>query len=146
MPIDFSLKSHPFPTADVVVINRNEEILLVKRRNPPHGFALPGGFIEYNESAEAAAIRELREETSLRLSMRNLKQFRTYSHPRRDPRFHTITVVFYAAVSRRSFQKKPKGGDDALSANWFPLKRLPRQIAFDHRKIIADFLKYRRCF
>ena len=122
---------NPFPTVDVIVEIGNK-VLLVKRRNPPHGWALPGGFIEYGESAEEAANREIFEEAGIHLT--GLKQFRCYSAPKRDPRFHTITLVFSAT----SFDK-PSAGDDAAEAALFDLDELPSPIVFDHIKILEDF-------
>jgi ADP-ribose pyrophosphatase YjhB (NUDIX family) len=95
------------------------------------GWALPGGFIDYGESAEQAAAREAKEETGL--EVRNLRQFRVYSEPGRDPRFHTLTVVFIAEPGGEI-----RAGDDAAQAQWFALDDLPREMAFDHAKIIAD--------
>jgi len=121
---------NPFPTADIVVI-REGRVLLIRRAAPPEGWALPGGFIDYGESAEAAARRELAEETSLRA--RELSLLGVYSDPGRDPRFHTLTVVYLAEV-----EGEPHPGDDAADTQWFPLEQLPPDIAFDHRRIISD--------
>ena len=124
---------NPYPTADIL-FHHPGEVLLIRRKNPPAGWALPGGFIDYGESAEDAAEREAQEETGL--TARNLQQFHVYSKPGRDPRFHTLTVVFIA---------EPEGdlraGDDASEAKWFRLNNLPTPIAFDHAEIIADALK-----
>jgi ADP-ribose pyrophosphatase YjhB (NUDIX family) len=125
---------NPFPTADVVVI-RNGAVLLIRRKNPPEGYALPGGFIDYGETAEAAAVRELAEETGLEAL--SLQLLGVYSDPNRDPRFHTLTVVFIGQV-----EGTLKAGDDAAEAQWFPLTRLPEPIAFDHRQIIADAVNF----
>jgi ADP-ribose pyrophosphatase YjhB (NUDIX family) len=124
---------NPFPTADTVVI-RDGRVLLIKRKNPPEGWALPGGFIDYGESAETAAARELWEETGLKAS--SLKLFGVYSAPGRDPRFHTLTVVYIAIASGDA-----AAGDDAAEAAWFPQDGLPDQIAFDHREIIASVFR-----
>jgi len=121
---------NPAPTADVVAIQEGQ-VLMILRRNPPEGWALPGGFIEYGETAEHAAERELREETGL--SSTSLRLVGVYSDPERDKRYHTLTVVFAAEVSGQL-----EAGDDALEARWFPLDDLPEQIAFDHRKVIND--------
>ncbi|MBL0060111.1 MAG: NUDIX hydrolase [bacterium] len=123
---------NPAPTADVVAI-RDSQVLMILRRNPPEGWALPGGFIEYGETAEHAAARELHEETGLLAT--SLRLVGVYSDPERDTRYHTITVAFAAEVSGRL-----EAGDDALDARWFPLDALPEQIAFDHRKVINDAL------
>ena len=121
---------NPFPTTDVVVL-RGGRVLLIRRRNPPEGWALPGGFVDYGESAEAAATRELKEETGLEVV--TLRLLGVYSAPGRDPRFHTLTVVYLADASG-----EPAAGDDAAEARWFALNDLPEPIAFDHRQIITD--------
>ncbi len=124
---------NPYPTADIL-FHRPGEVLLIRRKNPPAGWALPGGFIDYGESAEDAAEREALEETGL--SVRNLQQFHVYSKPGRDPRFHTLTVVFIAEP-----EGNLRAGDDASEAQWFRLNDLPTPIAFDHAGIIADARK-----
>ena len=120
------------PTVDVIIAVGGG-IVLVERRNPPGGWALPGGFIDYGETAEEAAVREAREETGLALD--DLRQFRVYSAPDRDPRMHTLTVVFSARGSG-----EPRAGDDAAAARVFPVEELPREMAFDHRAILDDYL------
>jgi ADP-ribose pyrophosphatase YjhB (NUDIX family) len=121
---------NPFPTTDVVLI-RDHSVLLIHRKNPPAGWALPGGFVDYGESAENAAARELREETGLILTAFRL--LGVYSEPGRDPRFHTVSVVYIGQADGNL-----QAGDDASEAVWFPLDALPEIIAFDHRKIIQD--------
>ncbi|MDD5087686.1 MAG: NUDIX hydrolase [bacterium] len=121
---------NPFPTTDIIVV-RAGRVLLIRRAAPPEGWALPGGFIDYGESAETAARRELEEETSLHA--RSLSLLGVYSEPGRDPRFHTLTVVYVAEADG-----EPQAGDDAADARWFSLDQLPREIAFDHRRIIED--------
>jgi ADP-ribose pyrophosphatase YjhB (NUDIX family) len=110
----------------------NEGIVLIKRRNPPEGWALPGGFVEYGESIESAALREAKEETGLNVEL--VRQFHTYSDPERDPRHHTISTVFLARASGR-----PRAGDDAKEVGIFTEKNLPDTIAFDHREILKDY-------
>ena len=107
-------------------------IVLIERRNPPHGWALPGGFVDYGETLEAAAMREAREETSLVIT--NLQQFRAYSDPRRDPRQHNISVVFTAQA-----RGVPRAGDDAGRAGLFSLDELPTPLCFDHGRILGDY-------
>lgn len=119
---------NPFPTADVLMV-RDGKVLLIERKNPPEGWALPGGFIDYGESAEQAATRELEEETGLRCT--HLTLFGVYSAPGRDPRFHTLTVVYLGVA-----EGELRAGDDAADAKWFDLRELPDKIAFDHRQIL----------
>ena len=126
---------NPFPTVDVVLYRETEGILLIERRNPPHGWALPGGFIDYGESAEQAAVREALEETGLDVRLEGL--LGVYSDPDRDPRFHTLSVAFIASAEEN---QTPQAGDDAGLARFFPLDSLP-ELAFDHRRIIDDFAK-----
>lgn len=126
---------HPFVTVDVI-IEYEGGIVLIKRKNPPEGWALPGGFVDYGETLEGAAVREAKEETGLDIEL--IRQFHTYSEPDRDPRHHTITTVFIA---------KGKGllrsGDDAKEANVFWKDTLPERIAFDHRRILNDYFMRR---
>lgn len=121
---------NPLPTVDII-IDIMGKIVLIKRKNPPHGWALPGGFIDYNESAEHAAIREAHEETGL--NIQDLRQFHVYSTPERDPRFHTITVVFTARASGT-----PRAASDAQEIDLFTRKNLP-DLAFDHKHILDDY-------
>jgi len=126
---------NPSPTVDVI-IESGGGIVLIKRRNPPPGWALPGGFVEYGESLETAAIRESIEETGLQINL--VEQFHTYSKPGRDPRLHTISTVFIATADGI-----PHGGDDASEAAVFSMDKLP-VLAFDHQEILDDYLKYRK--
>lgn len=124
----------PLLTVDVI-IQYLGGIVLVERKNPPYGWALPGGFVEIGETLEEAAKREAKEETSLDIEL--LEQFHAYSDPRRDERFHTVSVVFiakgYGTLS---------GKDDAKRAEVFFKERLPSIIAFDHKTIIDDYFLY----
>lgn len=128
---DVILYRNPIPTTDIIIRVGNG-VVLIKRKNPPYGWALPGGFIDYGESAEHAAVREAREETSLDVS--NLKLFGVYSNPDRDPRHHTLTVVFSADCGGT-----PKAADDAADIGVFSQESLPTPIAFDHAKILRDY-------
>ncbi len=130
MKINSNLSS-PIPTADLI-IEYNRGIVLIKRKNPPEGWALPGGFVEYGESLEAADVREAKEETGLNVEL--LRQFHAYSDPKRDPRHHTITIVFIAKAKGNAV-----AGDDAKEIGVFGKDTLPEQIAFDHRDIINDY-------
>lgn len=122
---------NPFPTVDII-IKINKGVVLIKRKNPPHGWALPGGFVDYGESLEEAAIREAKEETNLDIKL--IRQFHAYSDPGRDPRHHTITVVYIASA-----QGIPRGKDDAIEACIFTHPSLPKTIAFDHKQILEDY-------
>jgi ADP-ribose pyrophosphatase YjhB (NUDIX family) len=119
-----------------IIITCEGGIVMIKRKHPPVGWALPGGFVDYGENLEAAAIREAREETGLDIEL--LRQFHTYSDPDRDPRQHTITTVYIARASG-----KPRGGDDAADAGVFSRDRLPEPIVFDHERILDDYFRRR---
>lgn len=125
----------PFVTVDII-IEYEDGIVLIKRKYPPEGWALPGGFVDYGESLEAAAIREAKEETGLDIEL--IRQFHTYSAPDRDPRHHTITTV-YIARGKGSL----KSGDDAKEAAVFRKDALPDVIAFDHKEILNDYFTRR---
>ena len=127
----------PRITADVIIEIGDEQVVLVRRRYPPLGWALPGGFLEYGESLEACAIREAKEETGLAVEL--VRQLGAYSDPGRDPRGHTVTVAFVGRA-----QGTPAGGDDAAEARAFPLSALPQPLVFDHARILADYLSSRR--
>lgn len=126
---------HPLLTVDIV-IEYKDGIVLIERKNPPYGWALPGGFVNYGETVETAARRETKEETSLNLKY--LKQFRVYSSPSRDPRWHTVSVVFTAKG-----EGALKAKSDAAKAKVVPSGSggLPKNIAFDHRQILEDYFK-----
>ena len=127
------LQNGPFTTVDAI-IEIDDGIVVIKRSNPPFGWALPGGFVDYGENLEEAVIREAKEETGLELT--DVKQFHTYSNPERDPRFHTIGTVFIAKA-----KGKPKAGDDAAELKILKLKELEKiDFAFDHKKILEDYL------
>jgi ADP-ribose pyrophosphatase YjhB (NUDIX family) len=126
---------NPLLTVDII-IEVEQNIVLIKRKNPPHGWALPGGFVDYGESLETSAIREAKEETCLDIEL--IEQFHTYSNPNRDPRHHTITTVFLAHAAGH-----PKAADDAKEIGLFKKDLLPTPIVFDHSKIIDDFFRYK---
>lgn len=127
---------NPFPTVDII-IELSDRIVLIKRKNPPHGWALPGGFVDYGESLEQAAIREAREETSLEI--RNLRLLGCYSDPARDSRFHTISTVFTAEATGI-----PRAADDAADLALFSPGDLPSPLCFDHARILADYASLKR--
>lgn len=138
------IQSGPFTTVDAIIeipaspAGGDDNIVVIERSNPPFGFALPGGFVDYGESLEEAVKREAKEETGLTLT--EIKQFHTYSEPDRDPRFHTIGTVFIAKA-----KGKPQAGSDARGLRLVKLNELEKlSFAFDHKRIIQDYLKYRR--
>ncbi len=128
------LPRNPRPTVDLIIRDRQDRVVLIKRRNPPHGWALPGGFVDYGEDLESAAIREALEETSLQVVLE--RQFHTYSHPDRDPRGHTITTVFLATIRAGLLQ----AADDAADASFFSREQIDTAgLAFDHGQILLDY-------
>jgi ADP-ribose pyrophosphatase YjhB (NUDIX family) len=126
---------NPYPTVDII-IEIDGGIVLIERKNPPHGWALPGGFVDWGESLEDAAVREATEETSLDVTLD--RQFHAYSDPSRDPRHHTITVVFVAQATGT-----PKAHDDAVNLGIFTQDTLPSPIVFDHATILDDYFSGR---
>lgn len=133
----FSRYRNPVPTVDVIIEYQDQGLVLIERQKPPYGWALPGGFVEYGEALEEAARREAKEETALDVTL--LGQFHSYSDPERDPRQHTITTVFVARGYGR-----PQAASDAKSLAIFPLEGLPSHLAFDHDRILQDYLKVRK--
>ena len=132
-----STPRNPFPTVDVIIEFEDGRIVLIRRANPPPGWALPGGFVDYGETLEQAARREAKEETGLDVTL--VEQLQAYSDPARDPRHHTLSVVFLARA-----RGEPVGADDATEAKAFDPAALPQPMAFDHARIVADFLEYKR--
>ena len=135
--------TYPYPrpmlTADCVVVNACGEVLLVRRGNDPYRgcWALPGGFMEMDESIEQCAVRELREETGLEATVDALRLVGVYSAPGRDPRGRTVTAAY---AFRLPDGQQPVAGDDAAEVRWWPLEALP-PLAFDHAQIISDATK-----
>ena len=125
----------PSPTVDVVIALAGDRVVLVRRRYPPPGWALPGGFVEEGETLEAAAVREAKEETGLDVTVTDLLY--VYSDPRRDPRRHTLAAVFLGRAGG-----EPAGGDDAAEARGFAWAELPSPLAFDHAEILADARRF----
>lgn len=131
----------PYLAVDVIVQlwegDRFKGIVLVERKNPPVGLAIPGGFVEVGESVEAAAVREIKEETGLDVKLRRL--LGVYSEPDRDPRFHVVSVVFVGDA-----EGDPQAGSDAKEVKVFRIEDVPLdRLVFDHSRIILDYLRLR---
>ena len=127
----------PLVTVDIIIELADNLIVLIERKNRPHGWALPGGFVDYGETLETAAVREAKEETSL--DVLPTEQFFTYSDPARDPRHHTVSTVFIAAAVG-----EPQAADDAKAAGVFGETDLPAPLAFDHAQILHDYFNFKR--
>ncbi len=128
---------NPVPTVDCIIELSGERVVLIRRKNPPLGWALPGGFVDEGERLDVAAVREVKEETGLDVEL--VEQFFTYSDPSRDPRRHTLSTVYIGRA-----RGEPQGADDAAEARAFPVDALPRELCFDHGTILADYLTYKR--
>jgi 8-oxo-dGTP diphosphatase len=128
---------NPKPTVDCIIALPDERIVLIRRSNPPLGWALPGGYVDEGEALHVAAAREALEETGLEVEL--LQQFFTYSDPSRDPRQHTLSTVYLARA-----KGEPKGGDDAAEARAFRLDALPQPLCFDHGTILDDYQRFLR--
>ena len=130
----------PALTTDIIIELRDRPdipIVLIRRKNPPHGWALPGGFVDVGEAVERAAVREAEEETALRVTLKIL--LGCYSDPRRDPRSHTASVVYIAEA-----EGEPRAQDDAAGVAIFSPEALPSPLVFDHEKILRDYLIWRQ--
>ncbi len=127
---------NPTPTVDVI-IELEDKIVLIERKNEPRGWALPGGFVDEGELLEKAAIREALEETSLQVTLTDLLY--VYSHPSRDVRQHNLSVVYIAKAAGQL-----KAGDDAGAAELYSVDKLPQPLAFDHAQIIADYQQFKK--
>lgn len=127
---------NPIPTVDIIIEVEGRGIVLIERANAPHGWALPGGYVDYGESLESAAVREAREETSLEVEL--VGQFHTYSDPARDARQHNISTVFVARASGN-----PVAASDARGVGIFRRNSLPFPLMFDHARIIEDYFQCR---
>lgn len=125
---------NPLPTVDIIIETKGG-IILIERKNIPFGWALPGGFVDYGESLEQAAMREALEETGLEIILK--QQFKTYSDPDRDSRHHTISTVYIATAD-----DAPCAGDDAAKADIFKQQNLP-PLVFDHTQILEDYFTYK---
>lgn len=129
----------PHLSADIIIemIDRPERpIILIERKNPPHGWAIPGGFVDLGERLEDAAVREALEETQLNVTLQALLGI--YSKPGRDPRFHTVTAVYVAHA-----QGEPKAADDAKNLQMITMEDIPKKLAFDHDQVLEDYLNFR---
>ena len=131
-----SQHKNPSPTVDII-IELGGGVVLIERKNEPFGWAIPGGFVDYGESLEDAAVREAQEETSLNVRLKC--QMHAYSDPSRDPRRHTLSVVFVAEASG-----VPEARDDAKGVGVFTEKTLPSPIAFDHHLILSDYFRWKK--
>nr|WP_199330431.1 NUDIX hydrolase [Microcoleus sp. FACHB-68] len=130
---------NPVPTVDIIIelIDRpHRPIILIERRNPPYGWAIPGGFVDEGESVETAAAREAEEETGMPVQL--VEQFHVYSDPKRDPRKHTLSIVFIATATGN-----PEAADDAKDLGIFESWRVPADLCFDHDQILRDYWHYR---
>ena len=130
---------NPVPTVDLIIelLDRpHRPIVLIERCNPPYGWALPGGFVDYGETVETAARREAKEETTLEVDL--IEQFQVYSDPSRDPRQHTLSIVFLATATGQ-----PQAADDAKNIAILEGWSMPAQLCFDHDRILQDYWRYR---
>ncbi|MGC1307148.1 MAG: NUDIX hydrolase [Phormidesmis sp.] len=130
---------NPAPTVDLIIEMRDRPhrpIVLIERLNIPYGWALPGGFVDYGESVETAAVREAKEETNLTVTL--IEQFQVYSDPARDARQHTISIVFIATATG-----EPTAQDDAKNLKVVNPWEIPSPLCFDHDQILADYWRYR---
>ncbi|MCD8489155.1 MAG: NUDIX hydrolase [Desertifilum sp.] len=130
---------NPAPTVDIIIelIDRPDRpIVLIERKHEPFGWAIPGGFVDYGETVETAAIREAEEETGLKVQL--VEQFHLYSDPNRDPRQHTISLVFIATATG-----SPAAADDAKDVGVFELWKIPTNLCFDHNQVLRDYRRYR---
>jgi len=131
---EIEVYQNPTPTVDIIIEVESKGVVMIKRKNPPYGWAIPGGFVDYGESLKEAAVREAKEETNLDVKL--IRQFHTYSDPIRDPRHHSISTVYVAKA-----KGLPKAKDDAIDIGIFSDSNLPEEIAFDHRSILKDYFK-----
>src|ERR1700691_5293622 len=125
------------PIAADIITEIGDKVVLIERKNFPLGWAIPGGFVEFGETVEQAAVREAHEETSLEVQLRAL--LGVYSRPDRDPRGQTITVVYIATAGGA-----PRAADDAKTAGLYAADHPPTPLAFDHAEILADYLRFIR--
>jgi 8-oxo-dGTP diphosphatase len=130
----------PYPTVDII-IEKNNKVVLIKRKNEPfrNMLAIPGGFVEYGETVEHAAVREAKEETGLKIKL--IEILGVYSIPTRDPRKHTLGTEFIA----KPLSKKLKASTDAKEAKWYSLNEIKsKKLSFDHAQVIKDYMKWKK--
>ncbi len=123
---------NPIPTVDIIIKIGDKGIILIERKDPPYGWAIPGGYVNYGEPFEDAVVREAEEETSLKVKL--LRQFHTYSDPDRDPRQHNVSTVFISKA-----EGEPVASSDAKGIGIFTADNLPDNLCFDHRQILLDY-------
>ncbi|MBI5328692.1 MAG: NUDIX hydrolase [Deltaproteobacteria bacterium] len=128
---------NPIPAVDIIIELKHRGIVLIQRENPPLGWAIPGGFVDYGETLEHAAEREALEETCLKVRLKF--QFHSYSDPKRDNRVHTISTVFVAEADGM-----PQARDDAKGIGVFKKDNLPQPLVFDHCKILEDYFRWKQ--
>lgn len=129
----------PLLAADAIIELKDKPgrpIVLIERKNPPYGWAIPGGFVDVGERLEVAAIREAKEEVTLDVQLKALLGM--YSDPARDNRGHTVTAVYVAEA-----EGEPKAADDAKNLAIFEMDNLPDELAFDHAQVLEDYRKFR---
>ena len=135
---------NPTPTVDTI-IQKDSKVLLIKRKKDPYKekMVLPGGFINEGERVEDAAIREVKEETSLDVELDDI--LGVYSDPSRDPRGHIMSTVFIGKISDKSGKNEPIAGDDAAAIKWVDLASIEKEsLGFDHKKILMDYIKWKQ--
>jgi 8-oxo-dGTP diphosphatase len=131
---------NPKPTADAIIARPDGHIVLIRRKNPPRGWAIPGGYVDEGEAIENACVREAKEETGLEVTL--VSQLFTYSDPKRDPRQHNVSTVYACTVGGDA---QPRGADDAAEARWFRESEVPwSELCFDHGTILRDYFEWRR--
>lgn len=148
MPPTFT-PTTPLLTVDIIIevsdleslSHKNHPIVLIERKNPPAGWALPGGFVDVGETVEQAAIREAKEETNLDVTLTELLGI--YSDPRRDARGHTVSAVYIASIDSKS-AANARAQDDAKNLQLCDPTKPPGLLAFDHQKIVDDYLVFKK--
>jgi 8-oxo-dGTP diphosphatase len=131
---------NPKPTVDAIIAGPDGRIVLIRRKNPPVGWAIPGGYVDEGESLEHACAREALEETGLRVEL--VSQLFTYSDPKRDPRQHNVSTVYACRVPAG---ESPAGADDAAEARWYAWEQIPwAELVFDHAEILRDYFRWRQ--